>query len=404
MQQTRFGSRASVRPGPRWATAPTGGWGRWARALFLAGSVLGSYVWSASAEDHATAVHRYLYVATPGIRDELQYGGHGILVFDIDNGHRFVRRIPAAGLSPSGKPLNVKGICANAATRRLYESTTRTLTCFDLVTDKILWERSYEGGCDRMALSPSGKVMYLPSLEGPFWNVIEARNGKVITQISPGSGAHNTVFGPDGRLVYLAGLHSRWLTVVDAKTQTALKTVGPFGASIRPFTINGRQTLCFMNVDDLLGFEVGDLNTGMAFARVEVQGFAKGPTKRHGCPSHGIALSPDEKEVWLADGAHSCIHVFRWEGGGDPNSGWSPPQQVTSVSLRDQPGWITFGIDGHYVYPSTGDVIEAATRKIVAELTDEHGAAVQSEKLLEVDFQGGRPLRAGNQFGIGQVH
>jgi hypothetical protein len=33
---------------------------------------------------------RYLYVAVPGIRDYLGYGGHGILVFDIDNDHRFV--------------------------------------------------------------------------------------------------------------------------------------------------------------------------------------------------------------------------------------------------------------------------------------------------------------------------
>ncbi|MFO1020038.1 MAG: hypothetical protein U0903_05005 [Planctomycetales bacterium] len=35
-----------------------------------------------------------LYVAVPGIRNYLEFGGHGIVVFDIDNGHKFVRRIP----------------------------------------------------------------------------------------------------------------------------------------------------------------------------------------------------------------------------------------------------------------------------------------------------------------------
>ena len=55
-----------------------------------------------------------------------------------------------------------------------------------------------------------------------------------------------------------------------------------------------------------------------------------------------------------------------------------------------------------YAYPSTGDVIETASRKIVAELKDEHGADVQSEKLLEIDFAGGRPVRAGDQFGLGR--
>src|ERR1041385_741174 len=89
------------------------------------------------------AERRLLYVAEPGIRDYLEYGGHGVLVFDIDAGHRFVKRIPAAGLDEKGKPLNVKGVCASAATKRLYVSTLKTLICFDLVTEKILWEKTY---------------------------------------------------------------------------------------------------------------------------------------------------------------------------------------------------------------------------------------------------------------------
>lgn len=39
----------------------------------------------------------YLYVATPGIRDYLGYGGYGLLVFDIDNNHKFVKRIRTQG-------------------------------------------------------------------------------------------------------------------------------------------------------------------------------------------------------------------------------------------------------------------------------------------------------------------
>src|SRR6478736_1970156 len=57
---------------------------------------------------------RLLYVAEPGIRNYLEYGGHGVLVFDIDQGHRFVRRISTRGLDEQGVPLNVKGVCASA--------------------------------------------------------------------------------------------------------------------------------------------------------------------------------------------------------------------------------------------------------------------------------------------------
>src|SRR4051812_45343144 len=85
---------------------------------------------------HAAASHsgekHFLYVAEPGIRDYLEYGGHGILVFDIDNGHKFVNRLPSAGLNAKGVPLNVKGVAANAGTARLYVTTTQTLMSFDL--------------------------------------------------------------------------------------------------------------------------------------------------------------------------------------------------------------------------------------------------------------------------------
>jgi DNA-binding beta-propeller fold protein YncE len=224
--------------------------------------------------------------------------------------------------------------------------------------------------------------------------VVDALTGDVVTRIEPRSGAHNTIYGPDGSRVYLAGLKSLLLSVADAKTHAIVKKVGPFSDSIRPFTINGSQTLCFVNVNELLGFEVGDLKTGKMLHRVEVAGFQKGPTKRHGCPSHGIGLTPDEKELWLADAANSSIHVF--------DATQTPPKQMMSIKLRDQPGWVTFSIDGRYAYPSTGEVIDTRTKRIVATLEDETGRHAQSEKLLEIVFAGGKPVRAGDQFGIGQ--
>src|SRR6516225_891158 len=90
-----------------------------------------------------TTLHHYLYVATPGIRNYLEYGGHGLLVFDMDNNFKFIRRIPTGGLDKTGQPTNVKGICANAARHRIYISTLESLTCIDLLTEKIVWEKPY---------------------------------------------------------------------------------------------------------------------------------------------------------------------------------------------------------------------------------------------------------------------
>lgn len=342
-----------------------------------------------------TAERRFLYVATPGVRDYLEYGGHGVLVFDIDAGYRFIKRIPSAGVDDQGKALNVKGVCASAQTRRLYVSTIRSLICFDLTTDKILWEKSYDGGCDRMAISPDGKVIYLPSLEKAHWHVVDALTGDVIKKLVPDSGAHNTIYGLDGRHAYLAGLKSPLLRVADTAKHEIVREVGPFGSAIRPFTVDGGGNVCFVNVNGLLGFEIGDLQTGRKLHRVEVQGFKMGVPKRHGCPSHGIALTPNEKELWVTDAVNRRLHIF--------DATVMPPQQRTDVELRDEPGWIAFRLDGRHAWPSTGDVVDTASRRIVARLSDETGAAVQSEKMVEIHFRGPEPVRTGDQFGLGRV-
>ena len=342
----------------------------------------------------AAGERHLLYVTVPGVRNYLEHGGAGVIVYDIANGHRFVKRIPIFDVKDGVAAENIKGVALSAQSNVLYVTTPRRMAALDLKTERVLWNREYEGGCDRMAISPDGRILYVPSLEGPHWHVVDARTGDVIKRIDTNSGAHNTIYGLDGAFVYLAGLRSPLLHVADAKTHTVTKRVGPFGDMIRPFTINGRQTLCFVNLNGLLGFEVGDLTTGKMLHRVEVQGYEQAPVKRHGCPSHGIALSPDESELWLADAANSRVHIF--------DARAMPPKQVASLRVRDQPGWITFSLDGRYGYPSTGDIIDAKARRIVGGLTDERGRFVESEKMVDAIYSGDRLVRAGDQFGIGR--
>jgi DNA-binding beta-propeller fold protein YncE len=339
---------------------------------------------------------RFLYIATPGIRNYVRYGGVGVLVFDISNGYTLVRRIPTWNVPAGQEPENVKGVCASAETGRLYVSTIRRLLCIDLTTDKIVWDKTPEGGCDRPSISPDSKILYTPSFEGPHWNVIDAMTGETIKTVVLNNRAHNTLFGPDGKSVYLEGLASYDLHVVNPQTHTAVKTVGPFVDNIRPFTINAQQTRCYVNCDKLLGFEVGDIGTGKKLHHVEVQGYQQGPVDRHGCPSHGIGLTPDETEVWVSDGHNRMMHVF--------DNTVMPPKQKASLAVRDQPGWITFSIDGTHAYPSTGEVFDTKSKKLIASLHDEEQRQIGSEKLLEVVFDGSKVVRVGDQFGIGRKH
>jgi DNA-binding beta-propeller fold protein YncE len=342
----------------------------------------------------AADARHLLYIAAPGVRNYVRYGGVGVLVYDIARGYRFVKRIPTWSAQAGQEPENVKGIAASAKTGRLFVTTIRHIGCIDVTTDKMVWDKTPEGGCDRPSISPDGRMLYVPSFEGPHWNVIDAASGDTIRTIVLNNRAHNTVWGPGGRYVYLEGLSSNYLHVVDAHTHEVVKTVGPFADHIRPFTVNGAETRCYVNCDNLLGFEIGDITTGAKLHHVEVAGYEKGPVDRHGCPSHGIGLTPDETELWVSDGHNKMMHVF------DNTS--APPKQIASLKLRDQPGWITFSIDGRHAYPSTGEVFDVKTKKLIASLADETGRDIGSEKLLEIVFEGNVPTRNGDQFGVGR--
>jgi hypothetical protein len=48
-------------------------------------------------------------------------------------------------------------------------------------------------------------------------------------------------------------------------------------------------------------------------------------------------------------------------------------------------------------------VIEVKTKKVLTRLADEKGKPVLSEKMVEIDWKGGAPVAAGDQFGVGRA-
>src|SRR5437016_9970420 len=188
--------------------------------------------------------------------------------------------------------------------------------------------------------------------------------------------------------------------IADTSTHTLVKTIA-FPDNIRVFVVNHDASLIYSNTNNLLGFVIADVKSGQIVQKVEVQGFGwpekwnvtPRPRIPHGCPSHGIALTPDEKELWLADGINNYIHIF--------DNTKMPPKQIESIKTTAGPYWITVGLDGKLAYVSSGHVIDMKTRKIVAQMRDEYGRPMHSEKLLDMAFANGKLTRVANQFGNG---
>ena len=334
----------------------------------------------------APPAQRYLYVALPGPDHADADRSVRILVFDIANDHRFVRRISVWPAGGGDEAEVVRGTAASAGVGRFFISTTSRLAAIDLKTDRIVWEKRYEGHCcDRLAVSPDGQTIYAPAFGSPKWYVIAAATGELRAAIAVTGWPRQTIYSREGKHAYLAAWDSPTLSVSDTARHEIVKSVGPFSAALCPFTVNAGGTLAFANVDGLVGFEVGDLQTGLILDQVAAEGYDKDAAAKYECPSHGIAFTPDQRELWVADGVRNRLQVF--------DATVYPPVARTTIDLPAQPRWIAFSIDGRFAYASTGDVIGAATKSIIGALEDAAGAKVNSEQFVEIDFVDGQPVR-----------
>ncbi len=340
---------------------------------------------SAAAEPEP-GVKRYLYLTTP---DGAQGGGSGsgILVYDIDDGHKLVRRIDVPNMKEG-----VRGVNACAKTGRLYFTTSKKrLGCIDLKTDKILWEKVYDAGCDQAGITPDGKKLYVATGfwdKANAWMVIDGMTGDELKRIPVKSSTHNTIASLDGTLLFGAA-HNRFY-IIDVKTDEILREVTPVSGGHFPFTVKSDNSIAYISCASHVGMDVVDIKAGKVLHRV----LADNGQIRH--RTHGAGLTPDEKEVWLSDQDGKKLFIF--------DATVMPPVQVDKVDLSaGGHGWVAFSLDGQFCWPHTPDVIDVQTRKIVATLKDERGKPFSSSKMIEVQFKNGEVFRCGDRFGVGRA-
>jgi DNA-binding beta-propeller fold protein YncE len=348
-----------------------------------------------------------IYVATPGGHAGGQYPGHtngvGIVVLDADQNYAFVKRIPTWDVPASITPEEVAGVSASPATNMIYLSTRGRLAAFDLATDKKVWENTYQPGtcCERGQVTPDGKTLVVGSDLKDFWMVIDAATGRLKGRIDAPQSmfAHNMALGSDGKTVFMAP-NGVTITVGDLDTMKATKTI-TFSDHVRVFTINHDSSRIYANLNNLLGFEIADVKTGKVIKRIEAPAEMwkaqwGNPNLRfygHGGPVHGIALTPDESEIWVVDNINYGVLVY------DNTGEW--PVLKETFKTTSSANWVTMGLDGKYAYLASGDVVDVKTKKIVATMKDEYGRALFSEKYLDMTFSNGKLQRTVNQFGHG---
>src|SRR5437763_9265759 len=270
----------------------------------------------------SSQVRHLVYSATPG--DNGTDNQSGIVVLDADKDYSFLKRIsyelPASKM-PGPK---VSGITASLPLQMLYVTVDGYMTAFDLATDQIAWTFTGESGpvartrgalsgcCERPWTLPDGKTMVVGSSYNSWWYYIDGATGKSLGKLPTPEApvAHNLAVTADGKLAITGSMSSpkngkAGVAVLDVPNRKVLRYM-TFSEMVRPLTINHDGSLVYVNVNDLIGFEIGDIQTGKVLKRVELPG-ADWKGKGY---SHGIGMTPDESEIWVADPVHNAWQIW----------------------------------------------------------------------------------------------
>jgi DNA-binding beta-propeller fold protein YncE len=350
--------------------------------------------------DFAIHTRHLLYVTLPGSLERPIYpNGDGIVVLDADNNYAFVKRIHVWDYAGSISPEDISGVAASPATNMLYLAARGRLGAIDLATDKLVWTTTIDGKCcERPQVSSDGKTLVVGSNLQDYWYKLDAKTGKLLAIIhAPGSmSAHNLNLSADGKLAFMSP-NGKLLQIADIESAKVIRTI-QFPDNIRVQVLNKDSSKIYVNQNNFLGFIIADTHTGKILKTVEVTSVdwrsvwntSPRPSIPHGCPSHGIAITPDGKEIWLSDGLFKKIHIF---------SNTEDPKEIYTIDTPDGVFWMTFGLDGKLVYASSGDIIDVATHKVVGTTKSEFGNRMFSEKELDMLFLDGHLQRVSNQFG-----
>jgi WD40 repeat protein len=333
-------------------------------------------------------------------------------VYDMDHEFKLVKTITL----PQTKA-EVRGVTVAPSTHLMFipyggdggGNGNGSVLAFDLITEKVVWDVKLNTGIDSGQVSPDGKRLYIPTGENTpsgIWNILNAANGALVGTIQGGSGAHNTVVSNNGRYVYLGGREYNYLDVYDT-TNGTVRGIGPLVSTVRPFTVNGSNTLAFTTATEFDGFQVSSITGGKPLFTVSFGVVPKGFA--FSGPSHGISLSPDEKQLYVIDSPNKKVRVYDVSRVAE---GVAPTQlaaiAVAGLSGTETPcaydcgrgGWLQRSVDGRLVYVGdSGEVIETATRKVLTTLP----TLLNTKKSLEVDWSGGVPVATSNRTGVGEV-
>jgi YVTN family beta-propeller protein len=245
-----------------------------------------------------------------------------------------------------------------------------TLDMVDARTHTVTKQVPLSGRPNNLSISRDGRRLYVAirSLPGAV-DVVDTATGTRAKSILTMGGVHNTFVTPDGRHVVAGSIDGMNYTVIDVQTEEPLWTQ-TFDRGVRPMAFeqgpDGSTTRAFVQLSNFHGFAVVDFARRKELQRITLPDVP--PADRHtqglqGSPSHGIAIAPDGRSLWVCSKVNSYVYAY------------SLPdlRLLGGVHVGDHPDWLTITPDSKSVYVANAgsnsvSVLDTASRTEIARI------------------------------------
>ncbi|MFQ5703352.1 MAG: YncE family protein [Gemmatimonadales bacterium] len=243
----------------------------------------------------------------------------------------------------------------DGSTMYITVETSGELLKVDVATDEIVDRVRVGNVPNEPTLSQDGKYAFVPLRAGDSVAVVDVYAMKVVKLLAAGRGEHNAYTSANGERVYVTSMGDSLISVIDPVSMEILRKI-PVGGIPRPVAITHDESLAYLALSGLTGFVTLDLRTDEIVHKVELPQPPDTPVPPLDTYTHGMLLTPDEGELWVA--AYATGKVY----------GFLVPDltQLAEIPVGGGPHWFTLHPDGEPLYVSLerGGAVAAIHRGI----------------------------------------
>lgn len=263
----------------------------------------------------------------------------------------------------------VHGICAQADGQKIFTTveSEKTLKVIDTATNEVTATIALTGRPNQCAATPDGHYVAVPIRDVGGVDIIDTHEGKIV-KVLPVNAPHNAYNTGRNDVLWVSSMGDHQIDRINLKTMEYTDKV-PVAGIPRPYAVTRDEKTLYVALSDYHGFEIVSIPDKKEIAKVDLP-----PAPPADCAlephteTHGLALSPNEKELWVTSLSDGGVYVYDI----------ATKKFSKEIATGECPNWIGFSPDGKYVTVSNcasndATIIDAKAQKALATIKTGEG-------------------------------